>query len=61
MHHSADPSAEAVHHRRRDGCDSGNRTSETEPKGFPEKRIEKEKQTLEAEKHTDEQTSDGVP
>lgn len=39
MHHSADPSAEAVHHQRRDRCDFGNRTSETKPKCFPEKKL----------------------
>lgn len=39
MHHSADPSTEAVHHQRRDRCDCSNRTSETKPKSFPEKRL----------------------
>lgn len=39
MHHSADPSTEAVHHQHRDRYDCTSRTSETKLMGFPVKRL----------------------
>lgn len=35
MHHSADPSTEAAHQRRRDRCDCSNRVSENEAERLP--------------------------